>query len=131
DYTTLDKIPYVGPITKQKDNVFVATGFRKWGMTNGTNAALLIRDLILQEETDFAAIFAPYRNTKFDPSIKKLFSFNTEVAKQLIKGKFDNTNEQVENLKENEACIVMDDDNRIGVYKDNEGQIYAVDTTCT
>lgn len=131
DYTTIDKIPYVGPVTKQKDNVIVATGYRKWGMTNGTNAALLIRDLILQEDTDFAPFFAPYRNAKFDPSIKKLFSFNTEVAKQLIKGKFDNTNEQIEKLKENEACIVMDDGNRIGVYKNNKGEIYAVDTTCT
>src|SRR5699024_5798795 len=51
DYTTIDKIPYVGPITKEKDNVFVATGYRKWGMTNGTNAALLIKDLILQKNT--------------------------------------------------------------------------------
>lgn len=133
DYTTVDKIPYIGPVTKEKDNVIVATGYRKWGMTNGTNAALLIRDLVLQQETDkaYADFFSPSRNAKFDPSIKKIFSFNTEVAKQLIKGKFDNTNEQVENLKENEACIVMDDGDRIGVYKDSDGKVFAVDTTCT
>lgn len=131
DYTTIDKIPYVGPVTAEKDNVIVATGFRKWGMTNGTNAALLIRDLILQEDTEYASFFSPSRKAKFDPSIKKLFTFNTEVAKQLIKGKFDNTNEQIENLKTDDACIVMKDGDRVGVYKDNEEKIYAVDTTCT
>lgn len=131
DYTTLDKIPYIGTINKEKDNVFVATGYRKWGMTNGTNAALLIRDLILQDDTDFADFFAPYRNPKFDPAVKKLISFNAEVAKQLVKGKFDNTNEQIDNLKVNEARIVMDDGDRIGVYKDQDENIHAVDTTCT
>lgn len=131
DYTTIDKIPYIGPVTKEKDNVIVATGYRKWGMTNGTNAALLIYDLILQKDTQFADLFSPSRNTKFDPSVKKLFSFNTEVAKQLIKGKFDSTHEDIEQIENGEASIVMHDGNRVGVYKDNDGNIHAVDTTCT
>ncbi|HLR69909.1 MAG TPA: FAD-dependent oxidoreductase, partial [Pseudogracilibacillus sp.] len=131
DYTTLDKIPYIGSVTKEKDNVFVATGYRKWGMTNGTNAALLICDLILQKDTEFEQFFATYRNAKFNPAIKKFFSYNAEVAKHLVKGKFDNSNEQIDKLKQDEACIVMQDGDRIGVYKDNDSQIHAVDTTCT
>ncbi|MDY0405764.1 FAD-binding oxidoreductase [Virgibacillus sp. 179-BFC.A HS] len=31
DLTTLDKVPYIGQITKSQHNVFVATGYRKWG----------------------------------------------------------------------------------------------------
>ena len=54
---TLDKIPYVGPVTKAQSNVFVATGFRKWGMTNGTNAALLISDLITEKDNPFKEFF--------------------------------------------------------------------------
>jgi len=131
DYTTVDKIPYIGAITKEKNNVFVATGYRKWGMTNGTNAALLIRDLILREQSEFAALFSPSRKTKMDPALKKYFSFNAEVAKQLVKGKFDKSNDEIKNLKEDEACIVMDGGDRIGVYKDEKGEIHAVDTTCT
>src|SRR5699024_12032349 len=68
-------------------DLFVATGYRKWGMTNGTNAALLIRDLILREQSEFAALFSPSRKTKMDPALKKYFSFNAEVAKQLVKGR--------------------------------------------
>src|SRR5699024_4674762 len=42
DLITLDDVPYIGQITEKQTNVFVATGFRKWGMTNGTAAAQLI-----------------------------------------------------------------------------------------
>lgn len=35
DLYTLDKVPYIGPITSKQKNIFVATGYRKWGMTNG------------------------------------------------------------------------------------------------
>lgn len=131
DYTTIDKLPYIGSVTKEKDNVFVATGYRKWGMTNGTNAALLITDLILQKETDFAQLFAPYRNAKFDPAVKKLFSFNKEVAKQLIKGKFSKEDKTIPPLNKGESSIVMHEGQRVGVYKHNDETIYAVDTTCT
>lgn len=131
DYTTLDKLPYIGTITKEKDNVFVATGFRKWGMTNGTNAAIMLKNLILHEKDEYMDIFATYRKMTFDPAVKKLVSFNVEVAKHLITGKFDAFNEKVESLRAGEAMITMHNGQRIGVYKDEDGELYAVDTTCT
>ncbi|KEF36752.1 FAD dependent oxidoreductase [Schinkia azotoformans MEV2011] len=39
DLATLDKLPYVGEITSGVHNILIATGYRKWGMTNGTAAA--------------------------------------------------------------------------------------------
>ncbi|WP_145475547.1 FAD-dependent oxidoreductase, partial [Staphylococcus hominis] len=47
DLITLDNMPYIGPITSNQDRIFVATGFRKWGMTTGTLAAKIICDQIL------------------------------------------------------------------------------------
>lgn len=131
DHTTLDKIPYVGTITKEKQNVLVATGYRKWGMTNGTNAAIIMKNLILQEEDEFVDVFAPYREMKFDPGLKKIVSYNVEVAKHLLKGKFDATNEEINLLRNDDAIITMIDGQRIGVYKDDMGELHAVDTTCT
>lgn len=32
DLTTLDDVPYIGPISEGKTNIFVATGFKKWGI---------------------------------------------------------------------------------------------------
>ena len=131
DYSTLDKMPYVGRVTKEQRNIFVATGYRKWGMTNGTNAALLLHDLILEKENPYIDLFSPGRKIKPDPAVKKLITYNADVAKHLIKGKLERPKEDIETLQQNEACVTTIDGERVGVYKDNEGTLHAVDTTCT
>ena len=44
DYTTADEVPYVGR-SPRMTRTFVATGFKKWGLTNGTAAAEMVADL--------------------------------------------------------------------------------------
>ncbi|KNE20312.1 FAD-dependent oxidoreductase [Virgibacillus pantothenticus] len=132
DLTTLDKVPYIGYLKKSTPNILVATGFRKWGMTNGTAAANILTDLIMQVTNEYAELFEPSR-FKADPSIKKFVQTNTDVAKQMIQGKLDNTNNQfdLEQLKTDQATVTRINGKRSGVYKDIENQIHIVDTTCT
>ncbi len=47
DYVPVDGLPYVGPLLPGSDKFFIATGFAKWGMTNGVAAALLLSKRIL------------------------------------------------------------------------------------
>ena len=54
DYSPIDELPYVGPILPGHDKIFVATGFDKWGMTNGTAAALALAGRILGGRMDWA-----------------------------------------------------------------------------
>ena len=89
DLITLDKIPYIGPVTSDKPNILVATGYRKWGMTNGTTAALALTDIILEKENPYRDLFSPSRSKKVDPDIKKLISINADVAGHLLKGKLE------------------------------------------
>ncbi len=63
--------------------------------------------------------------------MKKLITYNADVAKHLIKGKLERPKEDIETLQQNEACVTTIDGERVGVYKDNEGTLHAVDTTCT
>ncbi|MUV39836.1 putative Rieske 2Fe-2S iron-sulfur protein YhfW [Lentibacillus sp. JNUCC-1] len=130
DLTTLDKLPYIGPVTRGQNRVFVATGFRKWGMTHGTIAAKMITDFIVEGDSPYAELYTPSR-FQADPSLRKLVSFNTDVAKHLIKGKLEFTNENVKNLTTDEATITRINGKRTGVYKDQEEKLFAVDTTCT
>jgi glycine/D-amino acid oxidase-like deaminating enzyme/nitrite reductase/ring-hydroxylating ferredoxin subunit len=130
DLTTLDKIPYIGKLKKSQPKVFVATGYRKWGMTNGTVAARLLSDLIINETSEYADVFNPSR-FKADPSIRKFTQINTDVAKHMIKGKLDNTNPYIEQLQSDQATVTRINGNRAGVYKDKENQVHIVDTTCT
>ncbi len=47
DYGAPDGVPYVGPLPRGRGRVLVATGFDKWGMTNGVAAALSLSAEIL------------------------------------------------------------------------------------
>ena len=47
DSVSLDKIPYIGNFSHLYPNVYVATGFTKWGMTTSNVAANIITDMIL------------------------------------------------------------------------------------
>lgn len=61
DCMSLDKMPLIGRYSPNTPNVYVATGFNKWGMTSSMVAAQVLRDEILGIENDLADIFAPDR----------------------------------------------------------------------
>jgi len=61
DCMTLDDIPYIGQYAKSTPDVFVATGFNKWGMTNAMVAAELLCDLVQGKNNPYAAVFDPSR----------------------------------------------------------------------
>lgn len=60
DYTPVDALPYVGPILPGHDEILVATGFDKWGMTNGVAAALALAGRLLGGRMDWAEAFASW-----------------------------------------------------------------------
>jgi glycine/D-amino acid oxidase-like deaminating enzyme/nitrite reductase/ring-hydroxylating ferredoxin subunit len=130
DLITLDKLPYIGPITGTKRNIYVATGFRKWGMTNSNVAANLLKDMIMEKENPYSELYDPSR-FQADPSLKKVISINTDVASHLIKGKLEVVTREPNDLKEDEGSVVMVKGKRAGAYKDKDGKLHIVDTTCT
>jgi len=61
DCMTLDSIPYIGKYSKNTPNLYVATGFNKWGMTSSMVAAMILTDMITGKKNDFAEVFSPSR----------------------------------------------------------------------
>ena len=61
DCMTLDDIPYIGQYSKNTPDVFVATGFHKWGMTNAMVAADILSDLVRDNFAPYAEVFSPSR----------------------------------------------------------------------
>lgn len=61
DCMTLDGIPYIGQYAKSTPDVFVATGFNKWGMTNAMVAADIICDLVQDKANPYTDVFSPSR----------------------------------------------------------------------
>lgn len=62
DCMTLDSVPYIGTYAKGLPNVYVATGFGKWGMTNAMVAASLLCDRITGKKNPYAEVFSPSRS---------------------------------------------------------------------
>lgn len=61
DTISIDHIPYIGRQTSGNDNIFLATGFKKWGMTTGTVAAMIITDMIAGKLNPWEEIYDPSR----------------------------------------------------------------------
>lgn len=56
DYMTHDHVPFVGGLARSHGAVSLATGFNKWGMTNGVAAALRIRGEALGDRPPWAGV---------------------------------------------------------------------------
>ena len=61
DCMTLDGIPYVGQYSKHTPDLYVSTGFNKWGVTSAMAAATLLVDLVLEKDNPYAELFSPSR----------------------------------------------------------------------
>ncbi|WRS26211.1 FAD-dependent oxidoreductase [Oscillospiraceae bacterium MB08-C2-2] len=62
DCMTLDAIPYIGRHRKNNRELYVTTGFNKWGMTGSMAAAKLLSDLIAEGSSRYEALFSPSRS---------------------------------------------------------------------
>lgn len=62
DCMTLDGLPYVGRYCPNTPNVYVATGFNAWGMTNSMVAANLITDMICGKQNPLEQVLRPNRS---------------------------------------------------------------------
>ncbi len=90
DLISLDKLPYIGPVTAGNDRVLVATGYRKWGMTTSAVAAHLLKDYITErsDENPYRELFTPSRFNA-DPGLKTLLVETGDVIKHLVTGKLE------------------------------------------
>ena len=63
DCMTLDGVPYIGQYSKGTPDLYVATGFNKWGMTSSMVVAAILSDLVQGKRNLWAEMFAPSRSS--------------------------------------------------------------------
>lgn len=85
DYHPIGELPYVGPLLPGRDNVLVATGFAKWGMTNGAAAALALAGRLTGHLPPWAEVFATWRPREVT-SVVAGARANTTVGRYLSTG---------------------------------------------
>ena len=62
DCMTLDGVPYIGQYSKNTPDIYVATGFNKWGMTGSMVASQVLADMITGRKTPYEELFLPHRS---------------------------------------------------------------------
>jgi nitrite reductase/ring-hydroxylating ferredoxin subunit len=61
DQMPMDGVPYVGRHDLLSPNIWVATGFKKWGLAMGTAASELLTAQIVGRNHEWSALFNPNR----------------------------------------------------------------------
>lgn len=130
DCITLDKIPYIGEFSKMMPNVYIATGFNKWGITSSNIAANIITDKILGKENEYAEIFEA---TRMEPikNRQEVGNMLKEANKSIVLSRFKIPKAQLDDIKIGEGKIIEIDNVKVGVYKSNDGEVYKVKPICT
>ncbi len=130
DCISLDKIPYIGILSHMMPNAYVATGFKKWGMSSSNVAANIIKDKILGQKNKFEDVFS---STRFGP-IKNRAEFGNmlkESTYSLVLNRFNLPQATIDDIACDEGKIVKSGTKKIGVYKDINGKIFAIKPYCT
>jgi glycine/D-amino acid oxidase-like deaminating enzyme/nitrite reductase/ring-hydroxylating ferredoxin subunit len=131
DNTTIDRVPYVGPLTPLTKRVLMATGFAKWGITGGTAAAMILCELAQGRDHGWAGLFNPNR---FKPlaSAPRFLEENLQAGFRMVYDRVANRGSRaIEELAPGEGDIVSADGRKVAGYRDDDGKLYAVSTRCT
>ena len=130
DPVPYDELPVVGPYTPRSSRLFVASGFMKWGLSGGTMAALLLRDLVGGRDHPWAATFNPSRVSL--RSAPKLAQLNAKVGVDFVGDRIKPAQAgDAEAVPPGEARVVRDGLGKKGVFRDEQGGVHAVSLRCT
>ena len=130
DCISLDKIPYIGEFSRFMPDVYIATGFKKWGITTSNIAASIITDSILEKENEFKNIF---KATRVEPvkNIKEVENMLKDVTKSLVIEKLKIPKDKISSINKEDAKLIEIGGKKVGVYKDKDGKLYGINPICS
>lgn len=117
DIITSDYLPFIGALNK---NLFIATGFNTWGMTNGVIAGKLLSDLLLNKDNNYINLFNPKRSLNI-----KVLSYNIKNGLNYINSKLNNSIEPSPKVE-----IIEYQGEKYGVYTDENKKRHYVKNIC-
>lgn len=129
DNITVDNVPYIGQLAHDTPHVYVATGFKKWGMTHGTVAGRILADLVTGRPNPWAEVFDPLR---FKPtaSAKEFVAQGANVAIQSVTGLIRSEGHHPDRLRPGEGAVMTVHGHKVAAYRDEAGVLHTLDPAC-
>ena len=131
DFTPQDSIPYIGKLSRSSGPLYVATGYQKWGLTNGTVAAMILSETVSGGTHPWAEVFDANRLTP-RASAKEFIKHNVEAGVHMVTDRLHTRGPaEVEALQPGEGTVVRAGGKQYAVSKDDEGNVHTLSATCT
>lgn len=118
DVITFDHLPYIGKV--KNENIYMATGFNTWGMTNGTAAGLLLSDIVLNKKNKYQKLFSLNRKIIISKFVLNVIRSGIVLAKSKLI------------FKKNRPRVKISyiDGQKTGIYIDEFNNKHYVKLTC-
>ncbi len=135
DNMPLDGLPYVGKYTPFSKRIYVATGFRKWGLAAGTAAGMVLSDRVLGQQNAWAATFDSNRFKPF-ASAGNFIGENFNTGIRYITDRFSlmgpgGRGGGIESLGTGQGKVLTAGGQKVAAYRDDAGALHTVDPVCT
>ena len=131
DLMTADSLPFIGYFDKSHENRFVATGFNKFGMTNGVLSSMIIRDLMTGMDNEYEELLSPHRSKttfqKMKQHITNPLHIMESEAKLMTGSNPDMDSLEIDN---GEGTVASEGMSKKGVYREDD-TYYVVSNRCT
>ena len=128
DNMPVDGLPYVGRLWPLSDRLLMATGFKKWGLANGTAAAMILADTIAGRENGWQPAYDASRVTPRQ-SAPKFLKENATVGALFFGDRL--RRGSADDLPPGEGRIVRHGLRQAAVYRDEDGELHALSARCT
>lgn len=131
DFVSVDRVPFVGRLGPQSENVYTATGFGGWGMSNGIAAGVLLSDLVAEGQSPWQDVYHPMRFNE-DASAHSFKHHNEHDVKHYLED-YEQLSQQndIESVGRGEGEVLELGDGPTAVYRDEDGDTHTVSAVCT
>jgi glycine/D-amino acid oxidase-like deaminating enzyme/nitrite reductase/ring-hydroxylating ferredoxin subunit len=123
-----DGLSFIGKDPDNAKHVYIATGDNGMGITHGTFAGLILRDLILGKKNDWAKLYDPNRVTlKAAPKTlkegaKRVAQYTTIISPGDLP--------DIKKIKKGGGVVLREKLEKIAVFKDEKGKVKKFSALC-
>jgi glycine/D-amino acid oxidase-like deaminating enzyme/nitrite reductase/ring-hydroxylating ferredoxin subunit len=131
DNMPVDGVPFIGRMLPFQRGIWVATGFMKWGLTNGTAAAMILSDLIAGRDNPWAELFDATR-IKPIASASDFVKENVNVGKHFFGDHLSSPDARsFEEVPRGEGRLIREGAKKVAAYRHDDGHLHVVSAVCT
>jgi Rieske Fe-S protein len=124
-----DDVAFIGRNPKDDPNVYIATGDSGAGITHGTIAGILLRDLIVGRDNPWATLYSPARKTP--PAADTFARENPKVAEQYAHWLTPGEVRTVEEIRPGMGAVICRGSSKFAVSRDDKCRLHLCSAVCS